>query len=52
MIAAGAFDGDEAVEDVVFGEGLTHLSDGGLQGGARVFDGGGRNQDAAVEIGE
>jgi hypothetical protein len=52
MIAAGAFDGDEAVEDVVFGEGLTHLDDGGVKCGTRVFDGGGRNQDAAVEISE
>ena len=52
MIAAGAFDGDEAVKDVVFGEGMTHLSDRRVESGPRVLDEGGRDQDAAVEIGE
>src|SRR5450759_2351491 len=52
VITAGAFDGDEAVKDVMFGEGVTHLGDGGVEGGPVVFNGGGRNQDAAVEVGE
>jgi hypothetical protein len=52
MIAAGAFDGDEAVEEVVLCEGLTHLADGGVKSGPRVFDGGGRDQNAAIKIGE
>ena len=52
VIASGAFDGDEAVVELVRGEGLADLGDGGVESGAVVGDGGGRDEDAAVEVGE
>ena len=52
VIAAGAFDGDEAVVELVRVEGLADLCDGGIEVGAVVCDGGGRDEDAAVEVGE
>ncbi len=52
VIAAGAFDGDEAITELVLGKGVADLGDGGVECGAVVLDGGGRNQDVAIEIGE
>ena len=52
VIAAGAFDGDEAVVELVLGEGVPDLGDGGVEVGAVVGDGGGRDEDVAVEVGE
>ena len=52
VIAAGAFDGDEAVKDLMVGEGLSDLGDGGVEVGSIVSDGGGRDEDAAIEVGE
>ena len=51
VIAAGAFDGDEAVAELVRVEGLPDLSDGGFEVGTVVGDGSRRDEDAAVEIG-
>lgn len=36
----------------MLGEGLADLGDGGVQSGAVVLDRGGRDQDAAVEVGQ
>ncbi len=52
VIAAGAFDGDEAVAELVLGEGVADLGDGGVEVGTVVGDGGGWDEDAAVEVGE
>ena len=52
VIAAGAFDGDEAVAELMVGEGLADVGDGGVEVGSVVGDGGGRDEDAAVEVGE
>ena len=52
VIAAGAFDGDEAVVELMLGEGFADLGDGGVEVGTVVGDGGGRDEDAAVEVGE
>ena len=52
VIAAGAFDGDEAVAELVVGEGVADLGDGGVEVGTVVGDGGGWDEDAAVEVGE
>jgi hypothetical protein len=40
-IAAGAFDGDEAISELVFGEGLANARHGGVEAGQLVFDVGG-----------
>jgi len=52
VIAAGAFDGDESIVALEFGEGLAHLSDGGFESRPLVLDGGRRDEDAAIEVGE
>ena len=52
VIAAGAFDGDEAIVELVRGKGLADLGDGGVEVGSVVGDGGGRDEDVAVEVGE
>jgi hypothetical protein len=52
VIAAGAFDGDQAIAELVVGEGFADLGDGGVEVRAVVGDGGGRDEDAAVEVGE
>src|SRR5262249_21208558 len=50
VIAAGAFDGDEAVAEVVVGDGLTEACHGGVEGGAVVLDFGRRHQNVPKEI--
>ena len=52
MIAAGAFDGDEAILELKGSKGLADLVHGGLEVGPVVVDPGGRDEDAAVEIGQ
>jgi hypothetical protein len=52
VIAAGAFDGDEAVAELVVGEGLADVGDGGVEVVAIVSDDGGRDEDAAIEVGK
>jgi hypothetical protein len=52
VIAAGTFDGHQAIAELVGGEGVPDLGDGGVEVGAVVGDGGGRQEDAAVEVGE
>ncbi len=52
VIASGGFDGDEAVAEVVIGEGLADLGDGSVEVDAVVGDGGGRDEDGAIEVGE
>jgi hypothetical protein len=52
MIAARAFDGDQAVAELVVVEGVTDLGDGGVEIGSVVGDYGGRNEEAAIEVGE
>jgi hypothetical protein len=52
MIAAGTFDGDDAIRELVLGEGLPDLDECSFEIGSIVRDGGGRNEDATVEIGE
>lgn len=52
VIAAGPFDGDEAVAELVVLEGLPDLGDGVVEARSRVLDLGGWEEDAAVEVGE
>ncbi len=52
VIAAGAFDGDEAIAQLVLVEGGADLGEGGVQFGPVVGDGRGREEHAAIEIGE
>jgi hypothetical protein len=52
MIAAGAFDGDETVAELVVGKSLPDLGDGRVEGWPVVGDHGGWDQDPAVEVGE
>jgi hypothetical protein len=52
VIAAGAFDGDQAVAEWMLLKGLSDLTDGGVEGGPGMSDLGGRNQDAAIEVSE
>jgi hypothetical protein len=51
MITASAFDGDETIGELVIGEGLANLSNGCLEVGPVVCDDGGRDQEAAIEVG-
>src|SRR3989442_9169616 len=48
MIAPGAFDGDEAVPELVLGEGAPDLGDGVVEVGTGVGQLGGREEDATV----
>lgn len=52
VVASGAFDGDQAVVELVLSEGVANLADGRAQFGAVVGDGGRRDEDPAVEVGE
>ena len=52
MVPAGAFDGDQEVLEVVAAGGLADGGDGLSEGGAVVLDGGGRDEDVAVEVGK
>src|SRR5258708_2676740 len=52
MVATGAFDGDDAVVELVLGEGLAGEGDGVVEGGPVVRDGGGRDEDAGIEVSE
>src|SRR5262245_57817849 len=52
VVAAGACDGDETIAEVVGGKGPADLCDRVVEGGAVVGDDGGREEDAAVEVGE
>jgi len=52
VVAAGAFDGSQAVTELVLLEGLSDLSDGSVEGGSRMSDHRGRNEQTAVEVGE
>jgi hypothetical protein len=50
VIAAGAFDGDDDIAQIVPGHGLTQLSRRRRQGGPVMLDDGGWNQDIAIEV--
>jgi hypothetical protein len=52
VVAPRAFDGGQAVPELVAREGVPDFGDGGIERGAVVGDLGGRDQDAAVEVGE
>jgi hypothetical protein len=52
VIAAGAFDGDEAVVELVGGKRLPDLGDGGVEVGTLVSDGGRGEEHPAIEVGE
>src|SRR5258708_33199487 len=52
MIPASAFDGDEAVAELVLSEGQANLSNGGVEVGTRVGDGGRWDQDATIKVSE
>src|SRR5580704_8656303 len=52
VIAASAFDGDEAVVELVGGKGMPDLGDRSSEVGTIVVDLGGWEEDAAVEVGE
>ena len=52
VIAAGAFDGDQAVVEVVAAMAWRMAAMAAVEGGAVVFDGGGRDEDVAVEVGK
>jgi hypothetical protein len=52
VIAAGPFDGDAGVAEVVLGDGPPEVVDGGVETRAGVRDGGQRDEGAAVEVGE
>jgi hypothetical protein len=52
VIATSAFDGDEAVVELVLGKGLANLSDGVGEGEPVVLDVGRWDEHPAVEIGE
>jgi hypothetical protein len=52
VIASGAFDGDEAIAELMLGEGMSDLGHGVVEFGSVVGDRGGRDEDAAIEIGE
>jgi hypothetical protein len=52
VITTGAFDGDDAVLELVLGEGLTGEGDGLVECRLVVRDRGRRNQHAAVEVRE
>lgn len=50
MIAAGAFNGDDAISELEGGKGLPDLVHGGLEVESIVGDPGRRDEDAAIEI--
>src|SRR5579859_3627721 len=52
VVAAGAFDGDQAIAESVSVKSGTNLGDGGVEVGAVVGDDGGREEHLAVEVGE
>jgi hypothetical protein len=52
VIAAGAFDGDKAIVECMSSKCLPDLGDGVVEVGSVVGDRGGRDEDAAVEVGE
>src|SRR5262249_55255794 len=52
VVLAGAFDGDGQVAEVVPAHGLADAGDGGLQGALAVLQGGGGDEDFAVEVGQ
>src|SRR5262249_52962254 len=52
MIASGAFDGDQAIAELVLGEGVPNLGDGSVEFETVVGDVGRRDEDAAVEVGQ
>src|SRR5262245_10575948 len=52
VVAARAFDGDEAILELVLGEGVAKLSDGRVEVGTVVSHRGGWHEDPAIEIGE
>src|SRR5262249_51851615 len=52
MVAAGALDSDQAVAEFVDGKCLPNLGDGGVEVGAVVGEGGRRDEDAPIEVGE
>src|SRR6516165_2611907 len=52
VVASGAFDGDDAIEELVVGEGLSDLSDGGVESQTVVRDVGWWDEHAAVEVGQ
>ena len=52
VIASGAFDGDDAIVELMCGKCLADLCDGGVELGAVVGNVGGRNEDTAVEVSE
>jgi len=52
VIAAGAFDGDDAVAELVLVEGAPDLGDCGVEAGSVVLDHGRGDEVAAIEVGE
>ena len=52
MVFAGAFDGDDEIAELVLDHGLAKAIDGGLEVAAAVGQGGGLDQDAAIEVGQ
>src|SRR5262245_33058214 len=52
VIAAGAFDGHDAIAELVCGEGVPHLGNGGVEVGPVMSDLGGWDQNAAIEVSE
>jgi hypothetical protein len=52
MVTTGAFDGDDAIEELVLGEGLACDGDGVVECGLVVRDRRGRDEDTSVEVGE
>src|SRR5438128_4183909 len=52
VIATRAFDGDQTVAQLVLREGVTDLSDGGVQSGSRMGNHGRGKDNATVEVGE
>ncbi len=50
MVPTGTFDGDEPVSYLVSGEGCADLCDGRGEVGPSMSHGGGRDEDAAIEI--
>jgi hypothetical protein len=52
VIAAGAFDGDETVSNVMLRERGTDVSDSGFQFGTVVLERRGRDENIAIEVGD
>jgi hypothetical protein len=52
VIASGAFDGNDAIAELVCGKSLPDLCDGGVEAGTVVRNVGGWNEDTAVEVSE